>query len=76
MVAASKMRSAQARTEQSRGMIAPLVNLLGDFPGARLLSRIECPTVKLMSLHKDCSKALGCEQIDAVFLLLLILLLF
>lgn len=33
MVAASKMRLAQAATEQSRGMVAPFVKLLGDLPG-------------------------------------------
>lgn len=34
MVAASKMRLAQTATEQSRGMVAPFVKLLGDMPGA------------------------------------------
>lgn len=35
MVAASKMRIAQASTEKSRGIIQPFVKLLGDLPGAR-----------------------------------------
>lgn len=34
MVAASKMRSAQAATEQSRGIVAPFLRLLGDLPSA------------------------------------------
>lgn len=33
MVAASKMRAAQSRTEQSRGMVGPFITLLGDHPG-------------------------------------------
>lgn len=33
MVAASKMRTAKTRTMQSRGIIKPLVRLLGDMPG-------------------------------------------
>lgn len=32
MVAASKMRAAQANTENSRGIVQPLVRLLGDLP--------------------------------------------
>ena len=38
MVAASKMRIAQASTEKSRGIIQPFVKLLGDLPGAHLFS--------------------------------------
>lgn len=34
MVAASKMRQAQAATERSRGMVQPLIKLLGDYPAA------------------------------------------
>lgn len=34
MVAASKMRSAQAATEKSRGIAAPFLRLLGDLPSA------------------------------------------
>ena len=34
MVAASKMRSAQVNTENSRGIVQPLVRLLGDLPAA------------------------------------------
>ena len=33
MVAASKLRVAQAATMESRGIISPLVRLLGDLPG-------------------------------------------
>jgi F-type H+-transporting ATPase subunit gamma len=33
MVAASKMRVAQASTEQSRGLVEPFLRLLGDAPG-------------------------------------------
>lgn len=33
MVAASKLRVAQAATYESRGLIAPIVKLLGDLPG-------------------------------------------
>jgi F0F1-type ATP synthase gamma subunit len=33
MVAASKMRVAQAATEQSRGLVEPFLRLLGDLPG-------------------------------------------
>lgn len=35
MVAASKMRVAQAATEQSRGLVEPFLRLLGDLPGKR-----------------------------------------
>lgn len=34
MVAASKMRTAKTRVEQSRGMVKPFVRFLGDMPGA------------------------------------------
>lgn len=34
MVAASKMRSAQANTEKARGIAAPFLRLLGDLPAA------------------------------------------
>ena len=34
MVAASKMRVAQAATMESRGLVRPLVRLLGDTPDA------------------------------------------
>lgn len=37
MVAASKMRVAQAATEQSRGLVEPFLRLLGDLPGACVL---------------------------------------
>lgn len=33
MVAASKMRNAQAAVEQSRGIVDPFVRLFGDYPG-------------------------------------------
>ena len=33
MVAASKMRTAKSRMEQSRGVVKPLVQFLGDMPG-------------------------------------------
>ena len=33
MVAASKMRMAKQRVEQSRGIVKPLVRFLGDMPG-------------------------------------------
>lgn len=33
MVAASKMRSAQIQTENSRGIVVPMYKLLGDLPG-------------------------------------------
>lgn len=36
MVAASKMRSAQVATENSRGMQAPMLKLLGDLPNAEV----------------------------------------
>lgn len=35
MVAASKMRSAQANTEKARGIVAPFLRLLGDLPSAQ-----------------------------------------
>jgi F-type H+-transporting ATPase subunit gamma len=35
MVAASKMRVAQAATEQSRGLVEPFLRLLGDLPGKK-----------------------------------------
>ena len=35
MVAASKMRSAQARTMKARGIVAPFLRLLGDQPSAQ-----------------------------------------
>ncbi len=38
MVAASKMRVAQASTEKSRGITQPLVTLLGDLPGKSWLA--------------------------------------
>ena len=36
MVAASKMRAAQAATENSRGMAGPMIKLLGDLPNAEV----------------------------------------
>lgn len=33
MVAASKMRNAQAAVEHSRGIVEPFVRLFGDYPG-------------------------------------------
>ena len=39
MVAASKMRVAQASTTQSRGLSGPMLKLLGDLPGVQLLAR-------------------------------------
>ena len=38
MVAASKMRVAQASTTQSRGLSGPMLKLLGDLPGMQLLA--------------------------------------
>ena len=38
MVAASKLRIAQAATFESRGILEPLVKLLGDMPGEHLLT--------------------------------------
>lgn len=35
MVAASKMRSAQASTENARGIVTPFIRLLGDLPAAQ-----------------------------------------
>lgn len=43
MVAASKMRTAQARTEQSRGLIEPFVHLLGDHPAADVETNVVVP---------------------------------
>ncbi|PSC70627.1 ATP synthase subunit mitochondrial [Micractinium conductrix] len=43
MVAASKMRSAQANTENSRGIVTPLVRLLGDLPAAEGAKNVYVP---------------------------------
>lgn len=43
MVAASKMRSAQVNTENSRGIVAPLVRLLGDLPAAQGTKNVFVP---------------------------------
>lgn len=43
MVAASKMRSAQVNTENSRGIVAPLVRLLGDLPAAEGTKNVFVP---------------------------------
>jgi F-type H+-transporting ATPase subunit gamma len=43
MVAASKMRSAQANTENSRGIVQPLVRLLGDLPAATGAKNVVVP---------------------------------
>ncbi|CAD7696222.1 unnamed protein product [Ostreobium quekettii] len=43
MVAASKMRSAQAATEKSRGMVKPLVRMLGDMPAASVDKNLTMP---------------------------------
>ena len=43
MVAASKMRSAQAATEQSRGIVLPFLRLLGDLPAAEGARNIYVP---------------------------------
>ena len=40
MVAASRLRIAQAATFESRGIISPLVRLLGDLPGEKEYSLI------------------------------------
>lgn len=40
MVAASKMRAAQAATEQSRGIVGPLIKMLGDLPGGLELNEV------------------------------------
>eukprot|EP00891_Asterochloris_glomerata_P000769 jgi/Astpho2/769/Aster-00628 len=40
MVAASKMRVAQASTFKSRGLSAPMIKLLGDLPGADVESNV------------------------------------
>lgn len=37
MVAASKMRVAQVQTENSRGLVVPLIKSLGDLPGINML---------------------------------------
>lgn len=36
MVAASKLRVAQAATFESRGIVQPIIKLLGEFPGTSL----------------------------------------
>ena len=51
MVAASKMRIAQASTEKSRGIIQPFVKLLGDLPGAH------CSLAALQGHWKGCSSS-------------------
>ena len=43
MVAASKMRSAQASTENSRGIVQPLIRLLGDLPAAEGVKNVFVP---------------------------------
>lgn len=43
MVAASKMRSAQASTMNSRGIVQPLVRLLGDLPAAEGFKNVFVP---------------------------------
>jgi len=43
MVAASKMRSAQVNTENSRGIVQPLVRLLGDLPAAEGTKNVFVP---------------------------------
>lgn len=43
MVAASKLRVAQAATFESRGLIAPLVKLLGDLPAADVEKNLTVP---------------------------------
>ncbi|CAD7699069.1 unnamed protein product [Ostreobium quekettii] len=43
MVAASKMRSAQTATEKSRGMVKPLVRMLGDMPAAAADKNLTMP---------------------------------
>lgn len=43
MVAASKMRSAQVLTEQSRGIVEPLVRLLGDMPASEAEKNLTVP---------------------------------
>jgi len=39
MVAASKLRVAQAATFESRGIIQPIIKLLGEFPGAQTINQ-------------------------------------
>lgn len=34
MVAASRLKGAQVKMEKSRGLVMPLIRLLGDLPGA------------------------------------------
>lgn len=43
MVAASKMRSAQIATEQSRGIVVPMVKMLGDLPNVDVAKNITVP---------------------------------
>jgi len=43
MVAASKMRTAKTRTEQSRGMVKPLVRFLGDMPATAAEKNVTIP---------------------------------
>lgn len=43
MVAASKMRSAQLMTEQSRGIVSPMVKMLGDLPDVDVTKNITVP---------------------------------
>jgi F-type H+-transporting ATPase subunit gamma len=43
MVAASKMRVAQVNTEKSRGLVQPMVKLLGDNPGADVETNVVVP---------------------------------
>jgi F0F1-type ATP synthase gamma subunit len=43
MVAASKMRSAQANTEKSRGIASPFLKLLGDLPAAEGKKNVYIP---------------------------------
>ena len=63
MVAASKMRVAQASTMKSRGLSTPMVKLLGDLPGElhgylqilALWARLSktCQALKAGSLHRS-----------------------
>lgn len=43
MVAASKMRAAQTATEQSRGIVGPLIRMLGDSPAAPVEKNLTLP---------------------------------
>jgi len=43
MVAASKMRAAQSATEQSRGIVGPLIRMLGDLPAAPVEKSLTLP---------------------------------